>query len=60
MGAYGDHGTAPSTTPLHIPKQLERGCVLMEGWPKHEVGLVEGALRVRFSSPNPDSIKQEA
>jgi hypothetical protein len=32
----------------------------MEGWPKYEVGLVEGALRVRFSSPNPDSIKQEA
>ncbi len=24
------------------------------------MGLVEGALRVRFSSPNPDSIKQEA
>jgi hypothetical protein len=41
-------------------KKLERGRVLMEGWPKYEVGLVEGALRVRFSSPNPDSIKQEA
>jgi hypothetical protein len=41
-------------------EKLERGRVLMEGWPKYEVGLVEGALRVRFSSPNPDSIKQEA
>jgi hypothetical protein len=41
-------------------EKLERGRVLREGWPKYEVGLVEGALRVRFSSPNPDSIKQEA
>jgi hypothetical protein len=42
-------------------KKLERGRVLMEGWPKYEVGLTSsGALKVRFSSPNPDSIKQEA
>jgi len=32
----------------------------MEGWPRYRVGLVEGALMVRFSSPNPDGIKQEA
>ena len=42
-------------------KKLEEGRVLMEGWPKYEVGLTRsGALVVRFSSPNPDSIKQEA
>ena len=42
-------------------KKLERGRVLMEGWPKYEVGLTSsGALKVRFSSPNPDSIEREA
>jgi hypothetical protein len=41
-------------------KKLERGRVLMEGWPKYEVGLTSnGALKVRFSSPNSDSIKRE-
>jgi hypothetical protein len=41
-------------------KKLERGRVLKEGWPKYEVRLTKGALVVRFSSPNPDSIKQVA
>jgi hypothetical protein len=41
-------------------EKLERGLVLMEGWPKYKVGLKEGALEVRFGSPNLDSIKREA
>lgn len=41
-------------------KKLERGRVLKEGWPKYEVRLTKDALVVRFSSPNPDSIKQVA
>jgi hypothetical protein len=40
-------------------KKLERGRVLMEGWPKYEVGLVEGALVVRYETTNLDSIVQE-
>jgi hypothetical protein len=40
-------------------EKLERGRVLMEGWPEYHVGLVEGALRVRFSSTSPDSIERE-
>ncbi len=33
----------------------------MDGWPKYHVGLARsGALVVRFASPNPDSIEQEA
>ena len=41
-------------------EKLERGRVLMEGWPKYEVGLVEGALVVRFNSTDRNSIEQEA
>jgi hypothetical protein len=41
-------------------EKLKRGRVLMEGWPKYEVGLTEGALIVRFSSTNSDSIAREA
>jgi hypothetical protein len=42
-------------------KKLEKGRVLMEGWPKYHVGLSgSGALEVRFSSTSPDSIKQAA
>jgi len=41
-------------------EKLKRGRVLMEGWPKYEVGLTEGALMVRFSSTNSDSIAREA
>jgi Fe2+ transport system protein FeoA len=40
-------------------KKLERGRVLKEGWPKCLVRLVEGALVVKFASPNPDSIERE-
>jgi hypothetical protein len=39
-------------------KKLERGRVLKEGWPKYLVRLVEGALVVRFASPNSDSIQR--
>jgi hypothetical protein len=41
-------------------EKLEEGRVLREGWPKYHVGLVEGALVVRFASPNPGSIEREA
>jgi hypothetical protein len=42
-------------------KKLERGRVLREGWPRYEMELARsGALRVRFRSPNPDSIVREA
>jgi Fe2+ transport system protein FeoA len=41
-------------------EKLERGFTLKEGWPKYNVRLVEGALVVSFSSPNPDSIEQVA
>jgi hypothetical protein len=38
----------------------ERGRVLKEGWPKYHVGLTRsGALRIKFGSPNPDSIERE-
>jgi hypothetical protein len=40
-------------------EKLERGLTLMEGWPKYLVRLVEGALVVRFASPNLDSIERE-
>jgi hypothetical protein len=42
-------------------EKLERGLTLKEGWPKYKVGLSSsGALEVKFSSTNPDSIQQEA
>jgi hypothetical protein len=42
-------------------EKLERGRVLMEGWPKYEVGLSgSGGLMIKFASPNPNSIKQVA
>ncbi len=42
-------------------KKLERGRVLMEGWPKFHVRLSNtGGLEIRFGSPNPDSIEQVA
>ena len=41
-------------------EKLERGRVLMEGWPKYLMRLTHsGALVVRFSSTNPDSIERE-
>jgi hypothetical protein len=41
-------------------EKLEGGLTLREGWPKYYVGLIEGALVVRFSSPNPYSIEWAA
>jgi len=42
-------------------KKLKEGRVLKEGWRTYYVGLARsGALVVRFSSTNPDSIEQEA
>jgi hypothetical protein len=41
-------------------EKLEGGRMLKEGWPKYYVGLARsGALRIKFSSPNPDSIERE-
>ena len=40
--------------------KLKRGRASAEGWPKYRVGLTEGALVVRFSSTNPDSIERQA
>ncbi len=42
-------------------KKLEKGRMMMEGWPKYHVELARsGAVKVRFGSTNPDSIRQEA
>jgi hypothetical protein len=43
----------------HWLEKLESGITLKEGWPKYFVRLVKGALLVRFSSPNLDSIERE-
>jgi len=40
-------------------EKLKKGLTLIEGWPKYEVGLAEGALAVRYRSTNPDSIERE-
>jgi hypothetical protein len=40
-------------------KKLEEGRVLMEGWPKYNIQLTKGALVIRFTSTNPDSIERE-
>jgi len=40
-------------------EKLEKGRVLMEGWPKYHVGLAEGALVVRYKTTNPDNIERE-
>ncbi len=41
-------------------EKLEKGRVLMEGWPKYGVWLNEGALEVRYRSTNPGNIEREA
>jgi hypothetical protein len=41
-------------------EKLESGRVLREGWPKYEVGLADGALVVKFSSTDRNSIVREA
>jgi hypothetical protein len=40
-------------------EELERGRVLMEGWPEYYVGLNKGALVVSFNSTNPSNIERE-
>jgi hypothetical protein len=40
-------------------EELERGRVLKEGWPKYEMELKDGALVVRYRSPNPGNIERE-
>jgi len=41
-------------------EKLEKGRTVREVWPKYLVRLKKGALVVRFSSPNPDSIERQA
>ena len=42
-------------------EKLERGRVLLEGWPKYGVRLTRsGALEVKYQSTDPDSIAREA
>jgi hypothetical protein len=41
-------------------EKLEEGRVLMEGWPRYEVGLTDGALVVRYISANLSNIEREA
>jgi hypothetical protein len=44
----------------HWLKKLERGVTLKEGWPMYNVRLTRsGALEIRFSSPNFNSIQRE-
>jgi hypothetical protein len=40
-------------------EKLMKGLTLREGWPRYEVGLVEGALVVRYETTNSGNIKQE-
>jgi PaRep2b protein. len=40
-------------------EKLEKGRTLREGWPKYLVRLKKGALEVRFTSTNSDSIERE-
>jgi hypothetical protein len=41
-------------------EKLEKGRVLMEGWPKYHVGLARsGALEVYYQPTDPDSIERE-
>ena len=40
-------------------EELERGRVLMEGWPEYYVGLNKGALVVSFNSTNPSNIERK-
>jgi hypothetical protein len=41
-------------------RKLERGRTARRGWPKYRVGLVEGALEVRYRSTSRGSIEREA
>jgi hypothetical protein len=48
-----ENGWVNTNTAERWLEKLEKGRVLKEDWPKYNVGLVEGALMVRFSSPTP-------
>ena len=41
-------------------EELEKGRVLREGWPKYYVRLNDGALEVRYRSPNSGNIEHQA
>jgi hypothetical protein len=41
-------------------EKLEKGRVLKEGWPRYEMGLINGALVLRYETTNSDSIEREA
>ncbi len=41
-------------------KKLKEGLTLREGWPKYYVGLIDGALVIRFSSTSRKNIEQVA
>jgi len=41
-------------------EKLEGGITLREGWPRYYVGLVEGALVIRYRSTDPEGIEREA
>jgi hypothetical protein len=43
----------------HWLEKLEEGRVLKEGWPEYYVGLIDGALVIRFSSTSPNNIERE-
>jgi hypothetical protein len=55
-----DNGWVNAGKAEHWLKELERGRVLMEGWPKYKVRLVKSTLEVMFGSTNPYSIAREA
>jgi len=40
-------------------RRLEKGCTVREGWPKYGVGLVDGALVVRYRSADAGNIERE-
>jgi len=41
-------------------EELEKGRVLREGWPKYNVRLNDGALEVRYRSPNSGNLEHQA
>jgi hypothetical protein len=57
--AARDNGWINEETADRWLEKLERGITLREGWPKYYVGLVEGALEVRYSSTNLGNIERE-
>ena len=55
-----DNGWVDASKAERWLEKMERGRVLMEGWPKYGVQLTDsGALVIRFASPNTDSIARE-